>query len=311
MVSKVIPILLLFLLGVWIKHINFISKEGMKAIKKWAASLALPVVLFKTFIYIKLEKEYFIVVILMYILFTTLMLVGALLNRIPQLRQNLNQYMATAFSFGLIGLPLFEIIHGQENMGIFTIIGLGHELFVWTIYYGSIRMASTGETFSLKEVLKVLKSPLIISVFLGLTFNILNVPVLLKENELWLGFMETVEYISLTATPLILVALGYGMEIQPIYLKKSIPLILTRFIATVIVGIPFKFITELFIGPSILFDVSYISFLLLPPIFSLPMLFGENVDDEDISVLTNAISIFTVFSLIIFIAYSFYAVNIL
>ncbi|ONI41115.1 hypothetical protein AN640_08260 [Candidatus Epulonipiscium fishelsonii] len=311
MVSKVIPVLLLFLLGVWIKHINFISNEGMKALKRWAVGLALPVVLFQTFLYITLEKEYFALAMLMFILFTTLMGVGKLFNYVPKVYNKYNPFMATAFSFGLIGLPLFSIIHGQENVSIFSIIGLAHEFFVWTFYYMALRITSSGGTFLFKEVLNILKSPIIISICLGLILNLLNVPILLKENEFWLGFVETVEYISSTATPIILVTLGYGMEVQPQYLKKSAKLMLIRFISIAVIGIPFKFIVEIFVSPSILFDVSYISFLLLPPMFSLPILIGENASDEDIGIVSTAVSIFTFLSLIVFIIYSFYTVTIL
>jgi predicted permease len=64
--NRVLPILILIGLGHWIRRSNFLSESTMEDLKKIAVNMALPAVLFLSFLYIELKLKYFVIFVVLF-----------------------------------------------------------------------------------------------------------------------------------------------------------------------------------------------------------------------------------------------------
>ncbi|OOB80519.1 MAG: hypothetical protein BEN19_00510 [Epulopiscium sp. Nuni2H_MBin003] len=306
MIGTTLPVVLIFLLGIWCRKRNFLLESSMNDIKKFIINIALPCVLIQTFINLEIKLEYLTIIALTFSLLFILMIAGHICNFIPKIYYRYNAYMCTGFSFGLLGMGLFSIIYGEENLAIFSIMGLAHEVFIWSIYYFIFRLDTKKEKFSIHGFLRMLKSPIIVSILLGVACNISGIGTLLYTTAIGEGLQRTMAYLASTATPLMLLCIGYGINLSLNSLKISAKVMIVRLAVTIVVGTLFKvLIIDNIIETTMLFNVSYISFLILPPMFSLPILISENGNKNDYEIASSAVGIYTVISILVFIAFAF------
>lgn len=165
-IEKILPIIIFFTLGYIFNKKSWIAKDSMADIKKIVINLAMPSVLFKTFLNMEFQSEYLIILLLTPVFLTLFMIGGKLANFIPFLNNRFNPFVSTGYSFGLVGVSMFSIMFGAENMAIFSIIGLAHEFFVWTFYFIILKVSLFDVKVSFKEILKLLCSPIMFSVLL-------------------------------------------------------------------------------------------------------------------------------------------------
>ncbi|ONI38204.1 hypothetical protein AN639_08155 [Candidatus Epulonipiscium fishelsonii] len=308
MIGTTLPVILIFALGIWCRKTNFLSAETMKDMKKFVINIAVPCVLFETFVNMKIEIEQLTLLVLMLILLGLFMVVGKLCDAIPILKYKYNPYICSGFSFGLLGVGLFSMIYGPENLGTFSIMGLAQELFVWLFYYLMFRIDTQNKKFDLKILLNIIKSPIIIAIALGIIFNVFGIISMFSTNSIMIGTLKAVSYIADISTPFMLISLGYGLTFETKYIKSSIKLMGIRAGVVFLTGAIFKFlIIDNIIETNALFNISYITFLLLPPMFSLPLLVSEEGTEEDANIVNCAVGIYTIISILAIMALSIVA----
>ncbi|MBS4539007.1 malate permease [Clostridium sp. D2Q-11] len=305
-ISKVIPIILLIALGYLMQYRNMVKSESIEEIKKGVINIALPPVLFLTFRDMTLKKEYFLVVLYTFILLIALYIIGILLNKIKYISHPLVPFVVTAFTFGLLGIPLYGSVFGIENLEKISILGIGHEFFIWFIFYTLMKIKFKGESFSLEVVKGFIKSPLILAIIFGLILNVTGYNILFKENSLLKGLDITLEYLSSMATPLILIIIGFGLKINKKYMKQSIKLTIIRIVTILVVGYAFKFILiDKIIVDDKLFDYAFFTLLILPPPYSLPIFVGEYANDEYRDIANNVVVLNTITCIVMYVSFVF------
>lgn len=67
-VNRVLPILFLIFLGHWVRRTHFLAESTIEDLRKIVVNLALPAVLFVSFIQIELKPAYFVVFALLFLL---------------------------------------------------------------------------------------------------------------------------------------------------------------------------------------------------------------------------------------------------
>lgn len=127
------PILLLIFLGNRIRAKGFVSEETIEDLKKIVVNLALPAVLFLSFIRIKLEPSYIFLSVVIFSLCLFLLFLGKIYQIVAGTRHVYSCFMISGFVYGMLGVSLFGSVYGLENLGYIAIVDLGHELFVWFV----------------------------------------------------------------------------------------------------------------------------------------------------------------------------------
>ncbi|GKX29320.1 auxin efflux carrier [Vallitalea longa] len=306
LISKVIPILLLFLVGYIIRRTNFLSRETMDGIKKIVIDIALPAVLFIAFVDLELKKEYVGLILSIVLLCILMLFIGFMINKIPKISSPVFPFIMSGFTFGLLGIPLYVTVFGEANLPSMAIMGIGHEFFIWIVYISAVKLVFNHEKLNLETVKGFITSPLIIALVLGVTINLLGLTNLLYDNLICNGLYTTLEYFSGIATPLILIVIGYGLSFNKEYTKPTIVYTILRLVIMLLVGYLIKFtIIDRFMEFDKYMEYGYFTFLILPPPFSLSIFVGKYGREKDAELVNNITVTYTCLCVIIYIAYVF------
>jgi hypothetical protein len=276
----------------------------MEDLKRGVTNVALPAVLFQTFLNMNLRKEDVWIMIATFVLMILFFIVGELFNLIPLLYNSLNPFIMSACTFGLLGITLFGTVFGMENLDKISVFGIGHEFFVWFVYVTSIEMKLTGKKFSVEMIKGLVKSPFILMIVLGIVLNVTGYGKMFQLNPVLKGIYSTIQYIGNLATPTILIIVGYGLKFKKAYMKQSTKFVFLRYLVVLIVGYIFKiFIIDRLIQPDILFDYAYFTFLILPPPLSLSVFISRHGTEEQQDLVNNTSVLSTVTSVSIFLVF--------
>jgi predicted permease len=123
--NQVLPILFLISLGYWIRRKNFLTASAIDELRKVVVNLALPAVIFVSFLNVELKPSYFIIFAATFFLCILLFLLGQLLRKQLGVRYSYFPYLVTGFEYGMLALSLFGAAYGLENIGYIAITGPG------------------------------------------------------------------------------------------------------------------------------------------------------------------------------------------
>ena len=203
--NAVLPVMLCIMLGYFLARIGMIKEELRKGLNGLCFKVFLPFYLFDS-VYDTDVSEAFNPGLMLFCCLAMIAWFAALMIIIPRLEpQNprrgvLIQAMFRS-NFALFGLPMAQTLCGKENMGptnllIGVCVPLVNVLAVITL-----ETFRGGKPSVKKMLLGIAKNPLIIASLLGLTFNLLNIP-------LYADLRKTIISLGSVATPLSMVALG-------------------------------------------------------------------------------------------------------
>lgn len=304
--ANIIPILLLIAIGWYFRYKELMDESTIDEIKSLVVNVSLASVLFITFLNMELKDEYFLVFFMIFILLCILFFIGLLINKIKPMNHALIPFIITGCSFGLLGIPLFGTVFGIENIEKLSILGVGHEFFIWIIFYPFMGFRFKNERFSIRKIVEIIKSPFIISIFLGIIFNVIGLGIKIQNNLITSGFYTTLEYLASLATPLILIIIGYGLKFDVKYIKQGMKFVAARIIIMLIVGYIFKYLViDHIIVSDKIFDYAYFTFLILPPPLSLSVFVGVYSTKEYEELINNTVVLNTIVSIFIFIVFAF------
>lgn len=236
--NAVLPILLLILLGYWLKRKGFLSGDFLKTGNKLVFRICLPAMLFinvydiDSFSSIRWDIVAYSVVaiIVIFILGLAAATVG---TRVPERRGVLLQCTFRS-NFAIIGLPLAGALGGEEAMAVAAVVSaFTIPLFnILGVVALSVFAGNSGlEKHSAKNILlSIIKNPLIIGVVLGLSCLglrglqtwLLGEVVFTLNNQI--KFLYTaLSNLKSIASPLALIVLGGQFEFTAVKgLRKEI-----------------------------------------------------------------------------------------
>lgn len=283
MIVSLLPIFLLIGLGGIIRKIDLLSAEAINGLKTIIIKIALPGVLFLAFAKAEPNLDNLTVVILVFAYCVALYLIGGLLHRfLPKWFPDsyTNGYF-TGFEFGMIGIGLFTAIWGMEQLPIIAVIAFGHEVFIWFVYVPILERRKHGKSSFLATLKNFIKTPTIMGILLGILFSAFNLYDYFSEFIVGKAVLGSLNLLGNTIAPLILIVIGYSITFKRLPVRKTIRLLLTRWV--VVLGLGYGVI--LLIGLinadiSDFFIKAFFAFILLPPPYILPLFIKEDCEEE-------------------------------
>ncbi len=277
LIRKLLPILLLLVIGYIAKQKKLFSDSFIEELKGLIIKIALPAVLFDAFSTMTLQVSYLFLFVLIFVYCCLLYLIGFGLNKIfPNIfmRFYTKGYM-TGFEFGMIGVGLFGAIWGMDKLPIIMLVGFGHELFIWFFYVQFISKESNTINI-LGSIKQFLKMPTIIAIVLGVAANLTGLRPLMNENVFGQSLLSVIQFLKPLTSPLILIVIGYTMVFQRTQLREAAVYIFTRLVLTLSLGILVLIVVMRMIpGVDALFIQAFIAFILLPAPYILPLYIKE------------------------------------
>jgi predicted permease len=303
-INRVLPILFLIFLGDWIRRKNWLSEKTIDDLRKIAVNLALPAVLFVSFLSIEFQASYLVLFVFTISLCILLFFLGRLLKRLLGIRYEYFPYLTTGFEYGMLGISLFGGAYGLEKIGYIAVTDLGHEIFIWFIFLPLLLMKRDGAQ-NLGEVGKsFITSPVVIAILTSILCNLLGLREVLYEWPVTGALMSTFEFLGGLTVPLILLIVGYGIRVNRQGLKEAALVVAIR----LVILVPLALLTNIFVvrgllGLDPLFEAALFTLLVLPPPFIVPLYARPDLDAAEKQYINNVLTLHTVISVGLYILY--------
>jgi len=306
-INRITPIIILLFVGKVFQLKNVVSQKTVFDIKKIVVNLALPAVLFTSFLHIDLQPEYFWFLPMILIYCLLLFFLGAGLHRGMKVKGEYFPFLITGFEYGMLGVSLFGAAYGLNKIGNIAIVDLGQETFIWFIYVALLIRKRDGETDIGKLLKMFATSPVILAILAGLLLNLLNLAQILDSALFFGGLLDAIGLIGSLTIPLILIVVGYGIKIDRHELFYSLRVILIRLLVNIPVALLLnRFFVRGLLGLDRGFEAALFTLLILPPPFILT-LFMKQDQKEELHSVDNTLTLHAIVTIIVFIFY--YALN--
>ena len=318
--NAILPIVILIVFGYFLKKIHFIDIHFINILNKYVFRVGLPVLLFFNVYNIEnLQQINFGVVLFSVVAILAMFVISYILVLLfvknPKQKGVIIQ-AAIRSNFALIGVPLAQYLGGIEALAVVAILSaftipLANILTV--ISLSMFQVDEFGERISYRKLARnIISNPLIIGVMLGLFVLVLREFFTTIEGTIFFSIRndapsiyESIRLISITASPMALIALGGQFEISVIKpLLKNITLgvfLRNVFVPLIVLSLAVRL-------EGVIYGMSY-SYAALIALFASPVAVSSNImakemgaDDElagQIVIWSSVFSIFTLFFTIV------------
>ncbi len=302
--NQVLPILLLISLGYWTRQKRFLAESTIDELRKIVVNLALPAVLFTSFLHIELKSSYFVIFALTFVLSGALFLLGRLIKQRFKIRYAYFPYLLTGFEYGMLGISLFGAAYGLEQIGYIAVADLGHEIFIWFVFLPLLLIQRDGAQRPAEIVKSFLSAPVVIAILASLIFNVLGGQTWLYDLPITGALMATLDFLGYLVVPLILIIVGYGIKINRAGLKDALLVVAIR----LGIMIPLVFFLNAFLIRGLLgldrwFEAALFTLLILPPPFIIPLYADPKLPADEKEYINNVLTVHTVISVALFVVY--------
>ncbi|HEY9880493.1 MAG TPA: AEC family transporter [Leptolyngbyaceae cyanobacterium] len=237
--AKLLPMLLLCLIGYGLKRSKILEPEDTRTIGKLLTTLAIPAIVIKALATTPLDPN------LLYLPLSALVVVAALALIASFCARAWGWDRATAGAFitafptlegGAVGIPLMLLAFGDLGVSRFLLFDLTQGILLFTVIY-AVSTWFGKEGIPVKAViLKLLRTPLVWAIFIGFIFNIFNL-----DSPAILDFLNLVG-----SSFLLLILILLGMELQ--LTLPALPLHLAITLLKAICGLGIGWLMATFFG---------------------------------------------------------------
>ena len=229
--NAVLPIVLLILLGYWLKRIGFLTEEFIKVGNKFVFRVGLSCSLFINVYNIQsfasISWDFIaLCVITALVLFVIGLVIGVVSTNVIQRRGVILQSVFRG-NFAIVGLPLAGALGGDAAMELASVVSafmlpLWNVLGVVALSLFSDKKASFKDNF-LRIIRSVAKNPMIIGAFLGLVCLLLRELQMLAFDRLLFSLQRDVKFLYTAAnnlkvlsSPMALIIMGAQFEFSAV-----------------------------------------------------------------------------------------------
>jgi predicted permease len=294
LISKFLPVFFLFLLGYIFRRTGFLSPNTASELKKLAANITLPALLFRAFASMELGSAELRLALFMFSLCVVLLVCSLLIMRLIGRRGDIRAYMIGGFEAGMLGYSLFLAVFGNKALPIFASVDLGQLLFVLLVLISLL----LGRTSSVKKgiyntanqvVRNIVTSPFVWAIVSGLILGWIgrrfDVP-----TEPFIPIAGFLEILGNLTVPLIALAIGYELSFGRELMGRALIFVVIR--KTLMLGTALLLMRFLPVDNA-LTRYAFITMLLLPPPYVVTLI----AKDEEQGLVSGILSLSTIVSI--------------
>ena len=302
LLGSVLPVLLLLGLGVVLQRTSVLNDEVVAGLKRIIVDLALPALLFKTFLTTSFAIEHLWVILMVVAVCVLLLGLGELFRRLNG-GSAYQRLLFTGFELGMLGFALFTAVYGVAKLPALGVLALGHELFIWFVFASLLRIEASDAVSVRATARSLVTSPVIIAILSGLALNFAGLGTWLSTAAVPSAFLGAMSYLAALIVPLVLLIVGFGTRLSRAGVRQALPLVLSRLV--VVIGLALALNTWV-IGGLLHLDQTYqaalFTLMVMPPPFIVP-LFIPAGRRNDAEYCNNVLSLYSLASVAVFVAY--------
>ena len=288
-IQTALPVYLALGLGMLCRSRNFLSREGVDALKKVVINLTLPFVLLGAFATAEYSAAALILPALMFGICCLALGLGFLAVRIFKIKGKLTAFMASGFEAGMLGYALFVLLFPDVRVSAFALPDIGQTLFVFTLY--KILLSGKRDFRAIGKDMAT--TPILWAVAAGVLIGATGLYGKLEDWGVSSVFDACTDFLSAPTGMIILLTVGYDLVIREIPWKKTAGIIAMRLgIMVICLGVAVG-LNRLLLG-GILFEGAMVLMLILPPPYVIPVFADEPTERVDISSGLSALTLVTI-----------------
>ncbi len=295
-IETALPVFLALALGMLCRQKNFLTREGIDALKKVVINITLPAVILNAFASARYSLSTVALPVMVFALCCVALALGCGTVRLFRLKSKLAPFVATGFEAGMLGYALFQLLFPSVSSAEFAILDLGQTLFVFTVF----KILLSGKTDFKAMARDMASTPILWAVLAGV---LLGATGLYEAMSRWgiRGILDSATgFISAPTGMIILLTVGYDLVLKEIPWRKTAGLIALRLaVMAVILGMMILLNRTLFGG--IMFEGAAVLMCILPPPYVIPVFADEPGERVQIA---SALSALTLVTIILFALYS-------
>ena len=296
----VMPVLVMIILGMLCRKWKILTGEGVANMKVLVTNVMLPVAIFHALATAEYNKETGILILIMLIMLIVSFSLGFVLK--PFLKGKYQRYlpfMVSVYEGGLMAYPLYTSLCGSENLSHVAVLDIAGLLFGFSIYMGMLGQVEDGGKIDVKELFSsAIRTPAFIASVLGIIAGLSKIIIMLLDSPFG-GVYQSVENILTTSvTAIILLVVGYSMELNANLLKPCITTILLRMILQGVMMAGVLFAVHSLVGDSQIVNLAIITYMSSPATFSMQTFMK---DEEGSAYVSTTNSMYCLVSILVYI----------
>ena len=287
-----LPVFLALGLGMLCRSRNFLTREGIDALKKVVLNLTLPFVLLNAFATAEYSAAALILPLMMFGICCLALALGFLIIRLTGMKSRLAPFLASGFEAGMLGYALFVLLFPEESVSQFALPDIGQTLFVFTLY----KVLLSGKR-DVKAIAKdMATTPILWAVLAGVLIGATGLYGVMQKYQISGILDASTSFLSAPTGMIILLTVGYDLVIRDIPWKKTGGLIAMR-LAVMAVCLGVMILLNRTVLNGMLFEGAAVLMVLLPPPYVIPVFADEPSERVQIS---SALSALTLVTMILF-----------
>lgn len=296
----VMPVLVMIILGMLCRKWKILTGEGVANMKDLVTNVMLPVAIFHALATAEYNKETGILILIMLIMLIVSFSLGFVLK--PFLKGKYQRYlpfMVSVYEGGLMAYPLYTSLCGSENLSHVAVLDIAGLLFGFSIYMGMLGQVEDGGKIDVKKLFSsAIRTPAFIASVLGIIAGLSKIIIILLDSPFG-GVYQSVENILTTSvTAIILLVVGYSMELNANLLKPCITTILLRMILQGVMMAGVLFAVHSLVGDSQIVNLAIITYMSSPATFSMQTFMK---DEEGSAYVSTTNSMYCLVSILVYI----------
>ncbi|MCF6334852.1 MAG: transporter, partial [Spirochaetales bacterium] len=278
-ISKLMPVILIIILGWILKQTKLITGDGSTLLKKLIVNVGLPSVFFLSFLKMSITMSLIMFIPGMFLLNILLLFAGKGAAKITGGKYS--PFLFTGFEYGMFAIAVFSAAYGTSSASYISILDVGHELFIWFVFVTVILATSNAKNTAGDTIRSFIKSPIIIAIILGFAGNLLGLEQIINSNPVLNGVETTIEMLMSLTAPLILLSIGAGLSLSRLGLSFAVKVTAIRLpVVLALIFLINKFIIREYMGLPFAYEAALFTLLIAPPPFIIHLYMSDKDGEE-------------------------------
>ncbi|MDD3959907.1 MAG: hypothetical protein PHF65_06920, partial [Oscillospiraceae bacterium] len=211
---RALPLFLMISLGAVIRKTGVLSEKSIPEIKNLIVNITLPSMLLITFAKTDFKLIYAAFAAIIFAFCCLMLGVGMIIGKKMGGGNRFYPALFTGFEAGMMGYALFATFFAEENRFAFAIVDIGQVLFVFFILTMFLRKISDTRASAGSLVKKVLISPIILAIVIGIVLGAFGFYRDLSVFPVTGRIEETLNLLGALTQPLICIVIGFELRFR-------------------------------------------------------------------------------------------------
>lgn len=248
----VLPVLAMIILGILCRKWKLLDQSGVNNMKTLVTNIMLPVAIFHALATAEYSGKIGILVLIMFVMLLISFGAGFWMKRFMD--EPYKKY-----------LPC-----GSENLSQIAVLDIAGLLFGFSVYMGMLGQTENGEKINAKSLFySALRTPAFIGTVLGIIAGLTRMITQLLDSPFGNCYLSVENILTTAITPIILIVVGYSMELAPELISPCLKTILLRVLLQAVMIAGVLMAVKYLVGGSRLLNLAVITYMSSPATFSM------------------------------------------